>query len=271
MSNTGLKRKTSDAFYTKPEVAKKCVEELSNIIKFEEYDTIIEPSAGSGVFSDIFLEFKDLNTLSYDIDPKKDYIKKQDFLKLNTNLLEKNKVLTIGNPPFGRQSSLAKKFIKKCSTFSEVIAFILPRSFKKESMHNQFPLSFHKILEIDIPKDSFTIDEKTHDVPCVFQVWKKEEFERKKPIKYKEINYKFVKKTEDPDISLRRVGVNAGNIDEEIEDKSEQSHYFIKLDTMNVDEFIDNFQKLKFNTDNTVGPKSISKNEFIKEINTFMM
>ena len=58
MSNTGLKRKTSDAFYTKPEVAKKCVEELSNIIKFEEYDTIIEPSAGSGVFSDIFLEFK---------------------------------------------------------------------------------------------------------------------------------------------------------------------------------------------------------------------
>ena len=60
-------------------------------------------------------------------------------------------------------------------------------------------------------------------------------------------------------------------LDEEIEDKSEQSHYFIKLDTINVDEFIDNFQKLKFNTDNTVGPKSISKNEFIKEINTFMM
>ena len=101
---------------------------------------------------------------------KKDYIKKKDFLKLNTNFLEKNKVLTIGNPPFGRQSSLAKKFIKKCSTFSEIIAFILPRSFKKESMYNQFPLSFHKILEIDIPKDSFTVDEKTHDVPCIFQI-----------------------------------------------------------------------------------------------------
>jgi phospholipid N-methyltransferase len=97
----------------KPEVAKKCVEALSNIIKFEKYNTIIEPSAGSGVFSDMFLEFKDLNTLSYDIEPKQDYIKKQDFLKLNTNFLEKNKVLTIGNPPFGRQSSLAKKFIKK--------------------------------------------------------------------------------------------------------------------------------------------------------------
>ena len=129
--------------------------------------------------------FLNLNTLSYDIDPKKDYIKKQDFLKLNTNLLEKNKVLTIGNPPFGRQSSLAKKFIKKCSTFSEVIAFILPRSFKKESMHNQFPLSFHKILEIDIPKDSFTIDEKTHDVPCVFQVWKKKNLKEKNQLNIK--------------------------------------------------------------------------------------
>ena len=97
-----------------------------------------------------------------------------------------------------------------------------------------------------------------------------EELERKKPIKYYEINYKFVKKTENPDISLRRVGVNAGHVDKEIKDKSEQSHYFIKLDTISVDNFIYNFQKLNFNTDNTVGPKSISKNEFIKEINMFM-
>ena len=72
MSNTGLKRKTSDAFYTKPEVAKKCVEALSNVIKFEKYDTIVEPSAGSGLFSDIFLEIKDVDTLSYDINPNQD-------------------------------------------------------------------------------------------------------------------------------------------------------------------------------------------------------
>ena len=58
-------------------------------------------------------------------------------------------------------------------------------SFKKESMHNQFPLSFHKILEIDIPKDSFTVDEKTHDVPCVFQVWKKKNLKEKNQLNIK--------------------------------------------------------------------------------------
>ena len=79
---TGLKRETTDAFYTNENIAKKCVEELSNIVDFKEYDIIMEPSAGSGVFSDIFLEYDDLNVLSYDINPKQEYIKKQDFLKL---------------------------------------------------------------------------------------------------------------------------------------------------------------------------------------------
>ena len=42
----------------------------------------------------------------------------------------------IGNPPFGRQSSLAKKFIKHiCSCDkTKTIAFILPKSFKKDSL-----------------------------------------------------------------------------------------------------------------------------------------
>ena len=269
-SQIGLNRETSDAFYTNVNIAKKCVEELSIIVDFKEYNIIIEPSAGSGVFSDIFLEYNNLNVLSYDINPKQEYIKKQDFLKLETDFLKEKSVLTVGNPPFGRQSSLAKKFIEKCSTFSGVIAFILPRSFKKESMHNQFPLSFHKILEIDIPKNSFTVDEKKHDVPCIFQIWKKKDFEREKPIKHVPINYKFVKKENNPDISLRRIGVYAGYISKDIDNKSPNSHYFIKLDSINVDDFIEKFNKIKFKTDNTVGPKSISKNEFIKEINTLI-
>ena len=41
--------------------------------------------------------------------------------------------------------------------------------------------------------------------------------------------FTFVKKTENPDISFRRVGVNAGAIDSDIHTKSIQSHYFIKF------------------------------------------
>ena len=151
-----------------------------------------------------------------------------------------------------------------------MIAFILPKSFKKESMQSQFPLFFHKVFEKDIPDKSFIVDNKSYDVPCVFQIWKKEEVGRKKPVKYIPINYKFVKKEENPDLSLRRVGVYAGKISKDIY-KSAQSHYFIKLnDSINIDDFIDKYEKIEFETNNTVGPKSISKNEFIKEINTII-
>ena len=56
----------------------------------------------------------------------------------------------------------------------------------------------------------------------------------------------------------------------EIDDKSEQSHYFIKLTTnedTDLDEIIEKLKKIKFDFNNTVGPKSISKQELILEFN----
>ena len=78
--------------------------------------------------------------------------------------------------------------------------------------------------------------------------------------------FKFVKKNENPDYSLRRVGVNAGRLSKDILDKSEQSHYFIKVE-QNSDHFIIKYQYIKWEHNNTVGPKSISKQEFIRAIN----
>ena len=86
----------------------------------------------------------------------------------------KYRIHCIGNPPFGRQASLARKFIKKCSLFCNTIAFILPRSFKKESYQKAFPLDFHLIKQYDLDQDSFVIlekgIEKIHRVPCIFQI-----------------------------------------------------------------------------------------------------
>lgn len=39
--------------------------------------------------------------------------------------------------------------------------------------------------------------------------------------------FQFVKRSESPDISIRRVGVNAGKIDKNYGDKNEETHYFI--------------------------------------------
>ena len=66
-------------------------------------------------------------------------------------------------------------------------------------------------------------------------------------------------------MSFRR-GVYAGKFSQDI-NKSSQSHYFIKFDTKINNELIDKLNNLKFdNKENTVGPKSISKQELIKEL-----
>ena len=83
-------------------------------------------------------------------------------------------------------------------------------------------------------------------------------------------NYRFVKKGEDHDISFRRVGFKAGEISINTDDKSEQSHYFIKFDVELTDELLGKLSIIEYPCkDYTVGPKSISKQELIKEFNIY--
>ena len=104
-----------------------------------------------------------------------------------------------------------------------------------------------------------------HDVPCIFQIWQKKDYNRAVADKLVPTHFLFVDKDANPDISFRRVGVNAGKIDTNI-DKSIQSHYFIKFTNgKSVEENVDKLKNIHFDFNNTVGPKSISKQELIKE------
>ena len=263
---TGLKRIGNENFYTKKEIAKKCCEFIKEKKLIGKDDIIIEPSAGNGAFIE-FIKLLSKQYKFYDIKPNHDEIIKQDFLNLEENF---ENCHIIGNPPFGRQSSLSKKFIKKVSS-AKSISFILPKSFKKESYNKTFPLNFHLIHEYDLPKNSFNINEEEYDVPCVFQIWVKRNYNRQVLKKEEPYNFKFVKKEEEHDISFRRVGVYSGEINIKTENKSPSSHYFIKfLDPKLLDK-IEIFKSIVFSSDNTVGARSISKPELIKEFNQIII
>ena len=272
MSNkqkVGLKRNTIDKYYTKPSVVSLCLELIKKNVKITDNDIIIEPSAGNGSFIEGIKNISN-NYLFYDLEPENREISKQDYLSLETNNYS-NKIHVIGNPPFGRQSSLAIQFIKKSCEFCYSLSFILPKSFKKNSKKQHFPLEYHLICEQDLPKNSFQVDGKDYDVPCVFQIWIKKSKKRKKPKKLVPKNFKFVKKDENPDISFRRVGGTAGNISKNILDKSIQSHYFIKFDNELTEEKFENLKHIDFKSkDDTVGARSISKQELIKEFNMIL-
>ena len=266
IQKTGLKRNLLEKFYTKSEVAKRLCSIFEEKIDISNNDVIIEPAAGTGNWC---LYLHNYNLISYDIEPQGPKIIEQDFLQLNLTECFNIPIHFVGNPPFGRQSSLAKKFIKNICKYQKTksIAFILPKSFKKDSFQKVFPLDFHLIYQEDIEDAAFIVNGEDYTVPCIFQIWKREKHNRVINPIIEPIHYHFVKKEEEPDFSLRRVGVYAGKIDSEIDSKSAQSHYFIKLDKK-IDKFIEKYNSsVKFKHNNTVGAKSISKQEFIKEIN----
>ena len=272
--NTGLYRDTSEKFYTNHSVVKICMEYIRANLVIDPEDIIIEPSAGNGAFLEE-IEGMTEHTFFYDIEPEHPKISQADFLEVDLDVLrdfvDYRKIHFIGNPPFGRQSSMAFTFIKKCVKYADSISFILPKSFKKESMQRHFPKYFHLVFETDLLENAFLVGGKVHDVPCVFQIWEKKEVERDVLARLEPAGFVFVKKIgeegfSEPEISFRRVGVNAGTIDTEWREKSEQSHYFIRF--TNGADLLENIRRVKnaaFLFNNTVGPKSISKQELIRE------
>jgi predicted RNA methylase len=265
----GLKRDIIDKFYTKKYVVDICIQIIRDNMEFGIDDAIIEPSSGNGSFID-GIKSLSKNYIFYDLEPEHSEIIQQDYLLYNSDEIKSKyeNIHVIGNPPFGRQSSLAIKFIKKSCEFADSVSFILPKSFKKDSLKNKIPSKFHLISEYDLPSYSFLVNGEEYDVPCVFQIWKKMSHNRPDIEKLEPLHFIFVNKLDNPDISFRRVGVNAGVIDKNVEEKSIQSHYFIKFtNDKTIDDNILLLSHMTFDFNNTVGPKSISRQELIYKFN----
>lgn len=65
-----------DQFYTRPEIAATCVDELLQYVSFDDYDIILEPSAGQGSFYNLLPITK---RRGVDLDPKCDGVDKMNF------------------------------------------------------------------------------------------------------------------------------------------------------------------------------------------------
>jgi len=251
------KSRILDQFYTKPHIAKMCFEKALSIIAAQDlvFDNFLEPSAGTGSFYNLLPE----NKLGIDLEPKTEGVIESDFFEFN----DFNGVyFTIGNPPFGKNSSLAIRFFNKCAIVSVAIGFIVPKTFKKESVKNKLDLYFHLVYEEDLADNSFEFNGQDKDVPCVFQVWVKRDVIREKAIKLTTEDFTFCKERELADFAFQRVGVNAGRIKDIDNVIASASHYFMKQKNENVREILSgiDWNSVKLNT---AGNPSISKQELI--------
>jgi len=269
--DTGKFRKnTKDQYYTKFSVAKQCVDQIVRLFPHTNSYQWIEPSAGNGVFLRA-LPDSITDKLGIDIDPKSTEVQRADFLTWSpTDVVTR---VFFGNPPFGRQGSLAKSFIKHSAAHAQIIAFILPRSFVKPSMSKAFPLAFHCVYTTDIDKNAFEVNDNSYDVPCVFQIWEKRAYPREIPPPIKESGFTYVKKTEPFHIACKRVGGLAGKCypcsPTASLDYHAEYHYFLRLDENHIPQLqpIINAMNAHVFPSNTVGPRSLSKSEINEVLN----
>ena len=168
-----------DKFYTRKETAFKSLSILEEHIDLDIYDFHLEPSAGDGAFFNLLDPMK---RIGLEIDPSlgdpdakpttndhtmETKIIKKDFFDF---VPERNKkYLVIGNPPFGKGNSKAIQFFNQAALFSDCIAFILPRTFKRISLQNRLNLYFDLSYSEDIPTDPCCFIPKM-GAKCCFQI-----------------------------------------------------------------------------------------------------
>lgn len=162
-----------EQFFTCRHLAAKCLSVVEKHYPLNSFTMTLEPSAGDGAFFSLLPKF---NRVGIDLEPLGDGILKADFFKWEPTRFDDN-ILTIGNPPFGQRGSLAVKFTNRACQFSRVVAFILPRTFRKDTFYNRVDPMFHLVKQFDC--DAFrTPNGEKITVKSVFQIWERRKIKR---------------------------------------------------------------------------------------------
>lgn len=196
-------------FFTSPPTAAACLAHLAETLPGLTADLYLEPSAGAGAFLHQMPEPR----LGLDIAPEGPEIDAQDFLHWQPQA-GAERIVVIGNPPFGRNGADARRFFNHAAGFAETIAFIMPASFMKTEQQQRLDPQFHLISELPLIDEPFLFEDMPHNVSAVFQVWTRRAMARAKPVKRATTHpdFVFVKDLSAADFVMRRVGARAGAI-----------------------------------------------------------
>lgn len=250
-----------DQFYTDPAYAQQFLTTIAQTVNLDQFDHVLEPSAGTGSFYNLLDNDR---RIGLDLEPKAQGIVKTDFFDWTPPA---GKIITIGNPPFGKNAALAVKFFNRAAEFSDVIAFVIPKTFRKASIINRLNANFHMIHDETVPDHSFIFNGASYNVPCAGQIWQRKATPREKIITLKLSQIRSWFELVEPalsDFAIQRVGGRAGLI--RLADRmnfSAESHYFIQAHDPRV---LPVFQQVDFDTVkfNTAGNPSVSPSELIE-------
>lgn len=137
--------------------------------------TFIEPAGGTGAFVTAIRARGASRVLSVDTDPQHPEVQQADFLQWQPGRV--SDAVTISNPPFGRNNKLSVRFFNHAADFSETIAFVVPRSWRKWSVINRLDPRFQLVSDVDLAIRYVDVNGEpltVHDhLRTAFQIWRR--------------------------------------------------------------------------------------------------
>jgi len=219
-----------EQYYTPISQAEAILQRVLHDVSIKSETTFLEPAGGTGAFVSAALTRGFKQIVTYDIEPKHDLVQRADFLSLNLNL---SGAICVTNPPFGRNNSLSIPFFNKAAQYSDLIAFVVPRSWRKWSVINRLDPQFQLIDDWDLSIDYVDDQEnETHGVgnlrTCV-QVWRRAPGQIRKIVKVKDFG--IIEKTtpEKADVSFTLFGYGCGSVKTDFLRKKNTTQAFFKL------------------------------------------
>ena len=218
-----------EQYYTPKPLALELVAQIEKVLGSLAGKTVLEPAGGTGSFIDAVQAIGVAKVISFDIEPLHELVTFGDFLGQE---IKENSLITISNPPFGRNNSLSIPFFNHAAKVSDAICFIVPRSWRKWSVTNRLDLGFALALDLDIDIDyvdeaGTPLSDKNHLATC-FQIWKKVDA----PRALVRVTDKGIIEKVSPelaDVSLTIFGYGCGKVKTQFEPVANTTQMFLKL------------------------------------------
>jgi len=218
-----------EQFYTPFALAHTLVSDVETILGPLQGKTVLEPAGGTGSFVEAAYAKGVTEVISFDIEPLHEKVVLGSFL--DQELTARN-LITISNPPFGRNNSLSIPFFNHAARVSDAICFIVPRSWRKWSVTNRLDLNFELVSDQDLDIDYMDssgelISDKSKLATC-FQIWKRTETPRV-PVKITDMGVIQKVSPELADVSMTIFGYGCGSIKEVFDRVPNTTQLFLKL------------------------------------------
>jgi hypothetical protein len=218
-----------EQFYTPITLAHTLVKNVEAVLGSLQGKSVLEPAGGTGSFVEAAFAKGAIEVISFDIEPLHEKVLLGNFL--DQELTQQN-LITISNPPFGRNNSLSIPFFNHAALCSDAICFIVPRSWRKWSVTNRLDLNFELVSDQDIDIDYVDssgelISDKSRLATC-FQIWKRTRKPRF-PVKITDMGVIQKVSPDIADVSMTIFGYGCGSVKEDFERVPNTTQLFLKL------------------------------------------